>query len=173
MHATHDYREVPTGIHATTNAGSHTQPNCRRGGGGCCRCCRRYPTPPPTPPPPQTQLPPKTYRRRNVRKCIQFIFIVRWPILVAAVRMCNHAPKQKAKRNLKSKNAGKKRRNWIWERNSTNWLAGWLAGWMAGWWRALLAGCPAGWPCVTLAGWLAEKLDRKIGSTNWTFQYLN
>ena len=52
-------------------------------------------------------------------------------------------------------------------------LAGRLAGWMAGWWRALLAGCPAGWPCVTLAGWLAEKLDRKIGSTNWTFQYLN
>ena len=173
MHATHDYREVPTGIHATTNAGSHTQPNCRRRGGGCCRCCRRYPTPPPTPPPPQTQLPPKTYRRRNVRKCIQFIFIVRWPILVAAVRMCNHAPKRKAKRNLKSKNAGKKKKELDLGAEQYQ-LAGWLAGWPAG-------GGPC-WPGVplvgrvspSLAGWLAGwprnwivKLDRQIGRSNF------
>jgi len=68
----------------------------------------------------------------------------------------------------------KTHRDWIWERNNTNtgWLAGWLAGWPAGR-EALLAGCPAGWTCATLAGWLAKKLDPKIGSGNWTFQFLD
>ena len=61
-------------------------------------------------------------------------------------------------------------RNWIWEPNSTNWLAGWLARCPAGR-EALLAGCAAGWPCATLAGRLAQKLDPEIGSRNWTFQF--
>jgi len=55
----------------------------------------------------------------------------------------------------------KKRRNWIWERNSTNWLAGWLDGrlveGLAGRVSRWLAVCHPRW----LAGWLA---GREIGS---------
>ena len=70
-------------------------------------------------------------------------------------------------------------RNWIvqggtldrgLEREVGGWLAGWLAGRLADWvagWPSGLAGRLASWLAVWQAGWLADKLDRKCGSTKW------
>jgi len=91
--------------------------------------------------------------QRTVRTCLQFTFIVRLPVLVAAACTCNHVPKRKAKRNLESKSSQKEQKELdLGAEEYQHCLAGRLAGWMAGCSMALLAGCPAGWLCVTLAG---------------------